>query len=61
MLYEEKLWGKVNELHLRYERQNQYLENLIDMFTQFQNVLYYFGKNLTKALDQNYQLFEFLI
>ena len=20
MLYEEKLWGKVNELHLRYER-----------------------------------------
>ena len=58
MLYEEKLWGKVNELHLRYERQNQYLENLIDMFTQFQNVLYYFGKNLTKALDQNYQLFE---
>ena len=54
MLYEENLWGRVNELHLRYKRQNQNLENLIYMFTQFQNVLYYYGRDLTKAVDKNY-------
>ena len=58
MLYEENLWGRVNELHLRYKRQNQNLENLIYMFTQFQNVLYYYGRDLTKAVDKNYKLFE---
>ena len=58
MNFEDNLWGKVIDLHERYKRQNNNLNNIIYLLTQFQNVLYYYGRDLSKAVNKNYTLFE---
>ena len=58
MSFDNNLWGKVFDLHERYKRQNNNLDNIIYLLTQFQNVLFYYGKDLQKAVNKNYTLFE---
>ena len=58
MNFEDNLWGKVIDLHERYKRQNDNINNIIYLLTQFQNVLYYYGRDLKKAANKNLTLFE---
>lgn len=58
MIYEEFLWGNIEEIHKRFKRQYDYTNNLIYVFTQYQNLLYYFSKEVNKIVDNHLQLYE---
>ena len=56
--YEDHLWNKVNELHERYKRQQNYSKNLSIVFTKIKEALYNFGKEMSNIVNKKYEMFE---
>ena len=57
-LYETNLWGKIDYLHERYQREHTHISNFLDMITRFQNACSDFSKSITSILSKNYILSE---
>ena len=57
-LYESNLWGKIDYLHERYQREYTHIFNFLDMITKFQMACSEFSKSLTAILSKNYILSE---
>ena len=57
-LYESNLWGKIDYLHERYQREYTHIFNFLDMITKFQMACSEFSKALTAILTKNYILSE---
>ena len=52
-LYETNLWGKIDYLHERYQREHTHISNFLDMITRFQNACSDFSKSITLQLYIN--------
>ena len=57
-LYENNLWGKIDYLHDRYNREYNHISNFLDMMTKFHNACFEFSKTITNVLNKNYILSE---
>ena len=57
-LYEENLWGKIDYLHERYQREHNHINNFLDMISRFQMACLEFSKQITSILGRNYILSE---
>ena len=57
-LYETNLWGKIDYLHERYQREHTHISNFLDMITRFQNACSDFSKSISSILTKNYILSE---
>ena len=57
-LYEKNLWGKVDYLHERYNREFNHISNFLDMMVKFHNACFEFSKTITNVLNKNYILSE---
>ena len=57
-LYEENLWGKIDYLHERYNREHNHISNFLDMMSKYQNACFEFSKQITNILNKNYILSE---
>ena len=57
-LYETNLWGKIDYLHERYQREHTHISNFLDMVTRFQNACLDFSKSISAILNKNYILAE---
>ena len=57
-LYETNLWGKIDYLHERYQREHTHISHFLDMITRFQNACSDFSKSITSILSKNYILSE---
>ena len=57
-LYEKNLWGKVDYLHERYNREYNHISNFLDMMVKFHNACFEFSKTITNVLNKNYILSE---
>jgi len=57
-LYEKNLWGKVDYLHERYNREYNHISNFLDMMTKFHNACFEFSKTISNVLNKNYILSE---
>jgi len=57
-LYEKNLWGKIDYLHERYNREYNHISNFLDMMTKFHNACFEFSKTITNVLNKNYILSE---
>ena len=56
--YDENLWGKVDILHERYQREHIHISNFLEMMTKFQNACFNFSKEINNILSKNYILSE---
>ena len=57
-LYEENLWGKIDYLHERYNREHNHISNFLDMMSKYQLACFEFSKQITNILNKNYILSE---
>ena len=57
-LYQEKLWGKIDYLHERYQREHIHISNFLEMMGKFQNACFNFSKEVNNILSKNYILSE---
>ena len=57
-LYEENLWGKIDYLHERYQREHNHISNFLDMMGKYQNACFNFSKEINNILSKNYILSE---
>ena len=57
-LFESNLWGKVDYLHERYQREHTHISNFLDMLTKFQIACLEFSKTISSILNKNYILSE---
>lgn len=57
-LYEKNLWGKIEFLHERYNREHTHISNFLDMMTRFQNACSDFSKAMTAIINKKYILTE---
>ena len=57
-LYEGNLWGKIDYLHERYQREHNHISNFLSMMAQYQNACLDFSKQITNILNKNYILSE---
>ena len=57
-LYEKNLWGKIEYLHERYNREHIHISNFLDMMTRYQNACSDFSKAITAILNKKYILTE---
>ena len=51
-LYETNLWGKIDYLHERYQREHTHISNFLDMITRFQNACSDFSKSISSILTK---------
>ena len=58
MQYEQYLWGKVDFLHERYQRQHTYMNHFVEMITKFQLACSDFSKILKAILNKKLVLAE---
>ena len=57
-LYETNLWGKIDYLHERYQREHNHINNFLNMITKFQTACSDFSKAMTSIINKNYILSE---
>ena len=57
-LYAQNLWGKIDYLHERYQREHNHISNFLEMLTRFQNACFNFSKEINNILSKNYILSE---
>ncbi len=57
-LYEKNLWGKIEYLHERYNREHIHISNFLDMMTKYQNACFDFSKSITAIINKKYILTE---
>ena len=57
-LYETNLWGKIDYLHERYQREHNHISNFLDMISKFQIACADFSKAILSILNKNYILSE---
>ena len=57
-LYEKNLWGKIEYLHERFQREHNHISNFVDMMKRFQNACSDFSKSITDILNKKYILTE---
>ena len=57
-LYEQNLWGKIEYLHERFQREHNHILNFVDMMKRFQNACSDFSKSINNILNKKYILTE---
>ena len=57
-LYETNLWGKIDNLHERYQREHTHISNFLDMISKYQLACADFSKSISSILSKNYILSE---
>ena len=56
LVYEEKLWNKIELLHNRYQKEYTHMTHFLEMMSKFQSVCFDFSKNLKTVLNKKLSL-----